>query len=230
VKEPSEERPRIIAVVGGGNVGTGVLESARELGAEIARDSILLTGGDGSKAHKAVKDAAVRGAQKAFPTSARIISILQESGGLTSGSSTVRSGLLHGRNVLNAVASDAMIVLEGQEGTLSEAAFAYMTKRRVILFGGAEQALQNALDEAKEQKKFATIAAQSSKLQHALPVRCTAEAVQVAAQEALATAFRTSDVKEAVDHARKAPLLASFPAVEGVDAAAYQALLSRFGR
>ena len=230
MKEPSEEKPRIIAVVGGGNVGTGVLESARKLGAEIARDSILLTGGDGSKAHKAVKDAAVQGAKEAFPTSARIISILQEAGGLTDGGSPVRSGLLHGRNVLNAVASDAMIVLEGQEGTLSEAAFAYMTKRRVILFGGAEQTLRNALDEATKQKKFATIAEQSSKLQHALPVRCTAEAVQVAAQEALATAFTTSDVKEAVDLARKAPLLASFPAVEGVDAAAYQALLKRFGR
>jgi uncharacterized protein (TIGR00725 family) len=230
VEEPAAEQPRIIAVVGGGNVGTRVLEFARQLGAEIARDSILLTGGDGSKAHKAVKDAAVKGAQNAFPSSARIISILQEPGGLTSGSGTVRSGLLHGRNVLNAVAADAMIVLEGQEGTLSEAAFAYMTGRRVILFGGAEQALRNALDAAKEQKNFATIAEQSSKLQHALPVRCTAEAVQAAAQEALTKAFKTSDVKEAVDHARKAPLLASFPAVEGVDAAAYQALLKRFGR
>jgi len=230
VKEPTEEKPRIIAVVGGGNVGTGVLGSARKLGAEIARDSILLTGGDGSKAHKAVKDAAVQGAMKAFPTSARIISILQEAGGLTNGGSPVRSGLLHGRNVLNAVASDAMIVLEGQEGTLSEAAFAYMTGRRLILFGGAEQALSEALEKAKREHNFATIAEQSSKLQHALPVRCTAEAVQVAAQEALATAFRTSDVKEAVDHARDAPLLASFPAVEGVDAPAYQAFLKRLGR
>lgn len=224
------ETPRIIAVVGGGKVGAGVLESARKLGAEIARDSILLTGGDGSKAHKAVKDAAVKGAQEAFPTSARIISILQESGGITEGSGVVRSGQLHGRNVLNAVASDAMIVLEGQEGTLSEAAFAYMTGRRLVLFGGAEHALSEALEEAKKEQKFATIAEQSSKLQHALPVRCTAEAVQVAAQKALATAFKTSDVKVAVDHARKAPLLACFPAVEGVDAAAYQALLSRFGR
>lgn len=230
MEELSAEKPRIIAVVGGGNVGTDVLDSARKLGAEIARDSILLTGGDGSKAHKAVKDAAVKGAQEAFPTNARIISILQEPGGITDESGIVRSGLFHGRNVLNAVASDAMIVLEGQEGTLSEAAFAHMTGRRLILFGGAEQALSKALEEAKKEQKFVTIAEQSSKLQHALPARCTAEAVQVAAQEALSAAFKTSDVKQAVDHARAALLLASFPAVDGIDPVAYARLLARFGR
>jgi uncharacterized protein (TIGR00725 family) len=226
VEKPAAETPRVIAVVGGGSVSEDVLKAARELGAEIGRDSILLTGGDGSKPKKTVKDAAVQGARDAFPTSARIISILQEPGGLTSGSNTIRSGLLHGRNVLNAVAADAMIVLEGREGTLSEAAFAQMTGRRVILFGGAEKALAQALNTAD----FATIAKQSSKLQHALPIRCTAEAVKATAHDALSKAFKTSDVKEAVDFARAAPLLASFPAVDGVDAVEYQKLLTRLGR
>jgi uncharacterized protein (TIGR00725 family) len=218
--------PRIIAVVGRSDhrASATTLESAGNLGAEIVRDSILLTGGDGGDP-LTVKDAAVLGARHAS-ANARIISILQEPGGLHSDSSTIRSGLKHGRNVLNAVAADAMIVLEGKAGTLSEAAFAQMTGRRVILFGGAEKGLAKALETAD----FGTIAAQSAQLQHALPIACTAEAVQAAARDALAKGFRTSDVMEAVDFAREAPLLASFPAVDGVDAACYQKLLARFGR
>jgi predicted Rossmann-fold nucleotide-binding protein len=224
---------RIIAVVGGGRASLTVLANAGNLGAEIARMAILLTGGDGSDP-TTVKDAAVLGARAACASSgisSRIISILQEPGGLAKGSCaqgscTIRSGLKHGRNVLNAVAADAMIVLEGMEGTLSEAAFAQMTGRRVILFGGAERNLAGALLKAD----FGRIATQAASQQEVLPVLCNATNVKKYAGEALANGFKTSNVQQAVAYAVAAPLLASLPPLAGVDPDEYQCLLKKFGR
>lgn len=217
--------PRIIAVVGGSSrVPDDVLRDAGKLGAEIALHAILLTGGDGRNP-ETVKDAAVLGARGAS-SSARIISILKDAGGLSPGSSTIRSGMDHGRNVLNAVAGDAMVALEGGAGTLSEVAFAQMTGRRVIFFGGAETKLAKALQNAD----FSTIASQAAAQQGVLPVPCTAANVEKYARQALANGFKTRDVQQAVQHAMAAALLAALPPVNGVDPSEYARLLTRFGR
>jgi uncharacterized protein (TIGR00725 family) len=226
------ERLRIIAVVGATDKPEEItlMKSARAIGRAIRDNAILLTGGDG-KSRGSVKDEAIIGAG----ADARIISILPEkdpdpaSGGIdtTGNGIIVRTGLKNGRNVVNALAADAMIVLEGGAGTLSEAAFAQMTGRCVILFNGAETKFDGALNDAKRWQK---IAKESSVMQSLLPVACTEEVLKLYAREALVHGFKTSNVNEAITHAIAAPLRAELPVIEGVNKEKYEAALSALGR
>ena len=208
-------------VGGSGGVSGTALDHAYRLGAEIVRDAILLTGGDGSDA-KTIKDAAIRGAL----STVRTISILKEKGGMQRGTGTIRSGWDHGRNILNALACDAMIALEGGAGTLSEVAFAQMVERRIVVFGGAETKLETELQDAD----FTTIIKHAAPRADVLPVACNAGNVKKYAAEALAKAFRTSDVQQAVLYAMEAPLRAFLPPIDGVDPEEWERLLERYGR
>jgi len=220
------ETLRFIAVVGG-DAKEPVLTQAKQLGGAIVQGAVLLTGGDHIKRPKhptKVKDAAIQGALAAEPNTDRIISILQEAGGLKD--SVVRSALKNGRNALNALASDAMIVLPGEAGTLSEVAFAHMTGRCVIFFGGSESAIKMAL----AHERLPEIAEQSAALQHALPRPCTVNEIRKAAEDALIHGHRTSNVSEAVEFGVTAPLLATWPKIDAVSLEEWSALVRRFGR
>jgi predicted Rossmann-fold nucleotide-binding protein len=230
------ESLRIIAVVGMTKSQEVILKpdeatlmaSARAIGREISGKAILLTGGDG-KSPSSVKNEAIIGAGD----DAKIISILQndpQNGGVDdakNGRIVVSTGLKNGRNVVNALAADAMIVLEGGEGTLSEAAFAQMTGRCVILFGGAETKFEKAFSEGN---RWREIAEQSAVMQSVLPVACTEEALKHYAREALAHGLKISDVYNAIKHAMTAPLRGELPPIKRVDKGKYEAALSRLGR
>jgi len=222
---PMPEPLRIIAVVGAtGNATERCLDSARNIGSAITGKAFLLTGGDGSSA-PAVKNAVIVGAG----ADAKIISILPDKGGLDPRGNriTVRTGLENGRNVVNALASDAMIVLEGGAGTLSEAAFAQMTGRCVIIFGGAETKFESAFADDKRWQKIVT---QSAVMQSNLRVKCTAEVLKAYAREALVHGLKTSDPNAAVSHGMAAPLRGELPDIKDVNKDEYNAALKKLGR
>ncbi len=116
-----------IAVVGGGECGTDVRETARRLGRLLAeRGHILICGGLGG-----VMEAACCGAKDA--------------GGLTVGilpgegweanrcvNIVIATGMGHARNVIIVKSADAVIALPGEHGTLSEIALALKMGKRVI--------------------------------------------------------------------------------------------------
>jgi uncharacterized protein (TIGR00725 family) len=123
---------RQIAVVGsGGPIPQEVYEMAEGLGRAIARaGAVLITGGRGG-----VMEAACKGAK--------------EEGGLTVGilpgsegddanpyvDIAIVSGMGDARNAINVKSADAVIVVRGGAGTLSEIGLALKAGKRVIAIG-----------------------------------------------------------------------------------------------
>jgi hypothetical protein len=118
----------IIAVVGGGAVEIEVDRVAEEVGRRLAeRGAIVLTGGLGG-----VMAAACRGARSAGGTTIGLLPGDQRSDANEWVEVAVATGLGEARNALVARASDAMIAVGGEFGTLSEIALALKLGRPVI--------------------------------------------------------------------------------------------------
>jgi uncharacterized protein (TIGR00725 family) len=121
----------IIGVMGGWNCDQPTYGLAQRVGQLIAqRGAVLLTGGRGG-----VMEAAARGAQEAGGLT---IGILKGTGRNESRPNryievALRTGLGEARNYLNVTASDALIAIGGQWGTLSEIAIARKLRKPVIL-------------------------------------------------------------------------------------------------
>lgn len=116
-------RTKNIAVVGaGGNrtIDSGIIETAYEVGREIAAMNwTLICGGLGG-----VMEAASRGASENGGVAIGILPGYDHSDGNRYLNFIIPTGLGHARNAVIAAAADGMIALGGHHGTISEVALA----------------------------------------------------------------------------------------------------------
>jgi uncharacterized protein (TIGR00725 family) len=109
-----------IAVIGGGEVGPEVADLAREVGREVARrGAVLLCGGLGG-----VMAAATQGASEAGGVTLGILPDADRSRANPYLTYSIATNLGHARNIVIAHAADALIAVDGDYGTISEAAIA----------------------------------------------------------------------------------------------------------
>ncbi|MCW2596842.1 MAG: hypothetical protein JWP39_2730 [Jatrophihabitans sp.] len=126
-------RPLTIAVSGtGGEVADELLELAREVGALLARDGVLVvTGGlDGIMA------AAAQGAREAGGEVVGLLPGDRSDGGNEHLSVALATGLGQMRNALLVNAADGLISVGGSWGTLSEIALATRAGKPVVCLRG----------------------------------------------------------------------------------------------
>lgn len=113
------ERPLRIGVIGSGSAGEAALALARAVGAAIARaEAVTVCGGLGGVMAAAAEGAAAE--------SGVVLGILPGSSARDAAAGVsipLPTGLGEARNVLVARASEAVIAIAGEWGTLSEAAF-----------------------------------------------------------------------------------------------------------
>ena len=137
----SSDRQKVIAVFGGNSVGDDVLVSARRFARVlVARDVIVLTGGVPPPKISQVKGAVLNEVQA---NGAKWIGIHNCSHRGRYGPLTERQGLgivvhpLMGeqRNFLEALLSDAAVVLPGGSGAISEAVSMLCLRKPVLLAG-----------------------------------------------------------------------------------------------
>lgn len=114
------EIPFRIGVMGGAEVEPEIAELARQVGEGLARaGAILLCGGYGG-----VMEAAARGAREAGGLTLAILRGPNEWDANDHIVIPLPTCLERARNVLNVTASNALIAIDGREGTFSELAFA----------------------------------------------------------------------------------------------------------
>lgn len=151
----------VIGIVGGHNAKQETLKLAKALGAEVARQGcILLTGGRIVDWHLVtdVKDAAMAGASEAErgDVIARLIGILPSGTpdnwpAIGVNRLFLETGLTSKeRDLINGATPDAIIALNGGDGTLCELGFALAAKRNV-LFANSIEALSDSFKK-KESK------------------------------------------------------------------------------
>ncbi len=117
-----------VAVIGGSQVSPEIAALAREVGREVARrGAVLLCGGLGG-----VMAAAARGTQEAGGVS---LGILPEGDRVRANpylTYSIATNLGHARNILIAHSADAVIAVDGDYGTISEAAIALKLGKPVV--------------------------------------------------------------------------------------------------
>lgn len=126
----------LIAVVGGGETPKSVLDAAFKTGAEIMRAGFtLICGGLGG-----VMEAACRGASTVVGSgTGRIIGVLP---GYDKGEANpyvdvvIATGIGYARNSIIASSADAVIVISGGSGTLSEIALAWQYGKPIVILRG----------------------------------------------------------------------------------------------
>ena len=121
----------IIGVMGGGECDGRQAALAEEVGRLVAaRGAVLLTGGRGG-----VMEAAARGARKAGGLTIGILKGASRAEARPNPDIDValRTGLGEARNYLNVTASDALIAIGGEWGTLSEVAIARKLRKPVVM-------------------------------------------------------------------------------------------------
>ncbi|GIW39575.1 MAG: TIGR00725 family protein [Candidatus Binatia bacterium] len=115
-------------MVGGSRVPDEVLRLAEEVGREIARrGATLVCGGRGG-----VMEAAARGASLAGGWTVGILPSYDWEEANPYLGVVVPSGLGHARNAVVVAASDGVVALAGESGTLSEIGLARKLGRRVV--------------------------------------------------------------------------------------------------
>jgi hypothetical protein len=117
-----------VAVIGGNSVGPEVAALAREVGREVARKgAVLLCGGLGG-----VMAAAAQGASEAGGVSLGILPEADRSRANPYLTYSLATNLGHARNILIAHSADAVIAVDGDYGTISEAAIALKLGKPVV--------------------------------------------------------------------------------------------------
>jgi uncharacterized protein (TIGR00725 family) len=121
----------IIAVVGGSTASTEVYQTAREVGRLIAEaGAVLVTGGLGG-----VMEAASQGAKEKGGTVIGLLPGFSRRDANPFVDIPIVTGLGDGRNMLIVQTAQAVIVLPGEYGTLSEIALALKIGRPVVNLG-----------------------------------------------------------------------------------------------
>ena len=117
-----------IGVIGGATCSAEIYEIAREVGGEIARNGFsLVCGGLGG-----VMEAACRGAKEAGGITIGIIPTADKRDANPYCDLIIPTGLGHARNVLVVYASDALVAVDGETGTLSEIAIALKVGKPIV--------------------------------------------------------------------------------------------------
>ncbi len=117
-----------IAVIGGSEVSPEIAALAREVGREVARrGGVLLCGGLGG-----VMAAAAQGAAEAGGVSLGILPDADRGRANPYLTYSIPTNLGHARNVLIAHAAEALIAVDGDYGTISEAAIALKLGKPVV--------------------------------------------------------------------------------------------------
>ncbi len=121
-------KQKIIGVIGAGDAGEEDLKLAQAVGEDIAlRGYTLLCGGMGG-----VMEAACRGAKSQHGTTIGILPGNSKEDSNPYIDYPIVTGMGHGRNVIVAGSSDAIIAIGGSFGTLSEIAFALRLEIPII--------------------------------------------------------------------------------------------------
>ncbi|MDP9296913.1 MAG: TIGR00725 family protein [Actinomycetota bacterium] len=122
------KRPPYVAVVGPNDATRTETEQAEEVGAGLARaGAVLVCGGLGGVMH-----AAARGCERAGGVSVGILPGDDRDPGSPHLTVAISTGLGETRNALVVRASDAVIAISGEFGTLSEVAFALKIGKPVV--------------------------------------------------------------------------------------------------
>ncbi len=117
-----------VAVVGGGEAEKDILETAYEVGREIAlRGAVLICGGLGG-----VMQAAAQGAREAGGITIGILPGPDRQGANSFVTYSLVTNLGHARNIVIAHSADGMIAVDGSYGTISEAAIALKLGKPVV--------------------------------------------------------------------------------------------------
>jgi uncharacterized protein (TIGR00725 family) len=117
-----------IGVIGGATCSAEIYEIAREVGSEIARNGFSLVCGGLS----GVMEAACRGAREAGGITIGIIPTVNKRDANPYVDLVIPTGLGHARNVLVVHASDALVAVDGETGTLSEIAIALKVGKPIV--------------------------------------------------------------------------------------------------
>jgi uncharacterized protein (TIGR00725 family) len=124
------QRPRI-GLIGGSRAGKKYLGMAEEVGRLVAqRDGILVCGG-----RAGVMEAACRGAKSAGGLTVGIIPGSHKSEANAYVDIAIATGMGYTRNSLVVMNSDVVIAVDGEYGTLSEIAYAFVYDKEVIGLG-----------------------------------------------------------------------------------------------
>ncbi len=124
-------RPIHISVVGAGTAEPGLYETARKVGAEVARRGcVLVCGGLGG-----VMAGACQGAAEAGGLAVAVVPGPDPEAANPWAGVVIATGLGHARNVLVVQSGDAVVALPGSWGTLSEIALARKAGRPVVGVG-----------------------------------------------------------------------------------------------
>jgi uncharacterized protein (TIGR00725 family) len=117
-----------IGVIGGATCSAEIYEIAREVGGEIARNGFSLVCGGLS----GVMEAACRGAREAGGITIGILPTTNKRDANPYVDLVIPTGLGHARNVLVVHASDALVAVDGETGTLSEIAIALKVGKPIV--------------------------------------------------------------------------------------------------
>jgi uncharacterized protein (TIGR00725 family) len=117
-----------IGVIGGAECTPTIYEIAREVGREVAHSGFsLVCGGLGG-----VMEAACRGAKEAGGITIGILPTSNKRDANPYVDLIIPTGLGHARNVLVVHASDALVAVDGEAGTLSEIAIALKVGKPIV--------------------------------------------------------------------------------------------------
>jgi uncharacterized protein (TIGR00725 family) len=119
---------RQIGVIGGAVCSPEIYEIAREVGSEIAKNGFSLVCGGLT----GVMEAACRGAREAGGTTIGILPTTNKRDANPYVDVVIPTGLGHARNVLVVLASDAVVAIDGEAGTLSEIAIALKVGKPIV--------------------------------------------------------------------------------------------------
>ena len=121
-------QPVYVAVIGGGHADTEICNLAREVGREVARrGAVLLCGGLGG-----VMAAAAQGASEAGGVSLGVLPDADRGRANPHLTYSIATNLGHARNILIAHSADGVIAVDGDYGTISEAAIALKLGKPVV--------------------------------------------------------------------------------------------------